>query len=51
MNALLQDNWFLLPMLALMAGLAALAPLGARLRDVNIHEPSLEDVYFDLREG
>lgn len=34
-----------------MAVLAALAPLGARLRDVNIQEPSLEDVYFDLRQG
>ncbi|PJI98733.1 Cu-processing system ATP-binding protein [Acidovorax sp. 69] len=32
-----------------MAVLAALAPLGARLLDVNIHEPSLEDVYFGLR--
>lgn len=31
------------------AALAALAPLGARLLDVNIHEPSLEDVYFGLR--
>ena len=31
MNALLQDNWFLLPMLALMAGLAALAPLGVQV--------------------
>jgi Cu-processing system ATP-binding protein len=34
-----------------MAVLGALAPLGTRLRDVNIYEPSLEDVYFDLRKG
>jgi len=34
-----------------MAVLGALAPLGARLLDVNIQEPSLEDVYFDLRQG
>jgi len=33
-----------------MAVLAALAPLGARLRDVQIHEPSLEDVYFGIRD-
>jgi Cu-processing system ATP-binding protein len=39
------------PRTAKMAVLAALAPLGARLRDVNIQEPSLEDVYFDLRQG
>ena len=32
------------------ATLAALAPLGTRLADVQIHEPSLEDVYFGLRE-
>ena len=32
------------------AALAALAPLGTRLADVQIHEPSLEDVYFGLRE-
>lgn len=38
------------PRSAKMAVLAALAPLGARLLDVNIHEPSLEDVYFGLRE-
>lgn len=37
------------PRSAKMAVLAALAPLGARLLDVNIHEPSLEDVYFGLR--
>ena len=34
-----------------MAVLGALAPLGARLLDVGIQEPSLEDVYFDLRKG
>jgi Cu-processing system ATP-binding protein len=33
-----------------MAVLGALAPLGARLLDVSIQEPSLEDVYFDLRK-
>jgi Cu-processing system ATP-binding protein len=33
-----------------MAVLGALAPLGARLLDVGIQEPSLEDVYFDLRK-
>ena len=38
------------PRSAKMAVLAALAPLGTRLLDVNIHEPSLEDVYFGLRE-
>ncbi|WP_406626336.1 ABC transporter ATP-binding protein [Acidovorax sp. SDU_ACID1] len=32
-----------------MAVLAALAPLGARLLDLQIQEPSLEDVYFGLR--
>ncbi|AYM96952.1 ABC transporter ATP-binding protein [Acidovorax sp. 1608163] len=37
------------PRSAKMAVLAAVAPLGARLLDVNIHEPSLEDVYFGLR--
>ena len=31
--------------------LAALAPLGARVLDVNIHEPSLEDVFFGLRDA
>ena len=31
------------------AVLGALAPLGARLLDVQIHEPSLEDLYFGLR--
>jgi len=36
---------------AKMAVLGALAPLGPRLRDLNIYEPSLEDVYFDLRKG
>ena len=35
---------------AKMAVLGALALLGARLRDVQIHEPSLEDVYFGLRD-
>ncbi|MDD2179322.1 ABC transporter ATP-binding protein [Acidovorax sp. D2M1] len=39
------------PRSAKMAVLAALAPLGTRLLDVNIHEPSLEDVYFGLRES
>lgn len=34
-----------------MAVLAALAPLGARLLDLQIQEPSLEDVYFGLRES
>lgn len=33
------------------AALAALAPLGTRLLDVQIHEPSLEDLYFDLRKA
>ena len=31
------------------AVLGALAPLGARLLDLQIHEPSLEDLYFGLR--
>lgn len=31
MTTLLQDNWFVLPLLALMAGLAALAPLGVQV--------------------
>lgn len=34
-----------------MAVLRALAPLGACLLDVRIQEPSLEDVYFGLRES
>lgn len=34
-----------------MAVLAALAPLGSRLLDLQIQEPSLEDVYFGLRES
>ena len=34
-----------------MVVLAALAPLGARMLDVNIHEPSLEDVFFSLRDA
>ncbi|RZJ15594.1 MAG: ABC transporter ATP-binding protein [Acidovorax sp.] len=33
-----------------MAVLGALAPLGAALQDLQIQEPSLEDVYFDLRD-
>lgn len=35
---------------AKIAVVAALAPLGARLLDLEIHEPSLEDVFFGLRE-
>jgi zinc/manganese transport system permease protein len=31
MNTLFQDNWFLWPLLALMAGLTALAPLGVQV--------------------
>ena len=34
-----------------MAVLTALGPLGAKVLDVNIIEPSLEDVYFGLREN
>jgi len=34
-----------------MAVLSALVPLGAALQDLQIQEPSLEDVYFDLRKG
>ncbi|WP_298212501.1 ABC transporter ATP-binding protein [Acidovorax sp.] len=34
-----------------MAVLGALAPLGTALMDLQIHEPSLEDVYFGLREN
>ena len=34
-----------------MAVLRALAPLGTALQDLQIQEPSLEDVYFDLRKG
>lgn len=34
---------------AKMAVLGALAPLGARLLDLDIQEPSLEDLYFGLR--
>jgi Cu-processing system ATP-binding protein len=33
-----------------MHALAALQPLGGRLLDLQIHEPSLEDVFFGLRE-
>ncbi|MHA7152431.1 ABC transporter ATP-binding protein, partial [Burkholderia pseudomallei] len=29
-----------------MAALAALAPLGARIVDLRIHEPSLEDMFL-----
>ena len=36
---------------AKMAVLGALGPLGAKVLDVNIIEPSLEDVYFGLREN
>ena len=39
------------PRNAKMMVLAALAPLGARMLDVNIHEPSLEDVFFGLRDA
>lgn len=39
------------PRAAKMAVLGALAPLGARLLDVNIYEPSLEDVFFGLRDA
>lgn len=34
-----------------MAVIGALAPLGARLLDIHIHEPSLEDVFFGLRDA
>lgn len=34
-----------------MAVLGAVAPLGTKLLDVHIQEPSLEDVYFGLRES
>ena len=34
-----------------MAVLGAMAPLGTALQDLQIQEPSLEDVYFDLRKG
>ena len=34
-----------------MAVLGVLVPLGAALQDLQIQEPSLEDVYFDLRKG
>ncbi|NMM76045.1 ABC transporter ATP-binding protein [Acidovorax sp. SRB_24] len=33
-----------------MAVLAALAPLGARVRDLQMHEPSLEDVFFGFAD-
>lgn len=38
------------PRTAKMAVLGALAPLGVRVLDVNIYEPSLEDVFFGLRD-
>ena len=38
-----------LPRAVKMAVLAALSPLGARLIDLHIHEPSLEDLFFGLR--
>ena len=31
-----------------MAALAALAPLGARVQDLRLHEPSLEDMFFGI---
>lgn len=31
-----------------MAAIAALAPLGARVQDLRLHEPSLEDMFFGL---
>ena len=37
------------PRPAKMAVLAALSPLGSRLVDLHIHEPSLEDLFFGLR--
>ena len=33
------------------ANIPPLAPLGTALQDLQIQEPSLEDVYFDLRKG
>ena len=33
-----------------MDALQALQPLGGRLLDLQIHEPSLEDVFFGLRQ-
>ena len=33
-----------------MAVLAALAPFGARVRDVKMQEPSLEDVFFGFSD-
>ena len=37
------------PRPAKMAVLSALSPLGSRLIDLHIHEPSLEDLFFGLR--
>ena len=31
-----------------MAALAALTPLGARVQDLRLHEPSLEDMFFGI---
>ncbi|WIT13103.1 ABC transporter ATP-binding protein [Paucibacter sediminis] len=42
---------FSCPRPAKMALLGALAPLAARLQDVQIHEPTLEDMFFGLREA
>ncbi|QNP61451.1 ABC transporter ATP-binding protein [Paenacidovorax monticola] len=36
------------PREARMAVLGAIAPLGARVRDLRIHEPSLEDLFFGI---
>ena len=33
-----------------MAVLAALAPFGARVLDIKMHEPSLEDVFFGFSD-
>ncbi|MCH2242980.1 MAG: ABC transporter ATP-binding protein, partial [Aquabacterium sp.] len=38
------------PREAKMAALAAIAALGARVHDLHIHEPSLEDVFFGLHD-
>ena len=37
--------------LAITVGGRNVAPLGTALQDLQIQEPSLEDVYFDLRKG
>jgi Cu-processing system ATP-binding protein len=39
-----------LPARAKMAVLAALAPFGARVLDIKMHEPSLEDVFFGFSD-